>query len=422
MKSKISMLVLAIMLFSLVTTSVSASNIDKKSEIFTVVDIQSELATQSKELSFDNMFDNYDTVITNPKLFREDVSDGQVKLNVKGQKFDINLEKIGIVDDNAKIITGEGNNVSILDIPKISTYEGSVVGEKNSSVIFTVADDVLIGDIYLKNETYSIEQTTMLHNEKVVHVITSSKDEKKDRIIKEYNTDDSIVDNPRESNLSANIVLDISSLLRGTNIDIMASYDSDFNSEYSNPTAEIQNILSGVDSYAFSDANVDLNIKTYRYYTNIPEGTNNEIYNDFKDVAEDDRDSTSSDLAFLFSGKEMDDEGIGTGAVYTGSSGQAYAVAQMVSAGTFSSYQASSTGKRVLTAHELGHNFGATHNEAYTWGNWPSYYTCMRSPFEGTSYPNYMQIEFSNLNDHGDSSHNNILHVVSNKGTIAGFQ
>jgi hypothetical protein len=46
----------------------------------------------------------------------------------------------------------------------------------------------------------------------------------------------------------------------------------------------------------------------------------------------------------------------------------------------------------------------------------------MRSPFGGISFPNYMQIEFSNLNDHGDSSHNNILHVVSNKGTIAGFQ
>lgn len=422
MKTKISMLVLAIMLFSLVATSVNASSIDKKSEILNVVDIQNEIAAQNKEFTYDNIFDNYDTVITDPKLFRKDVADGQVTLKVQDQEFNLKLEKIDIVDDNAKIITGEGNNVSILDLPEISTYKGFVVGDKNSSVILTVADDVFIGDIYLENETYSIEQTTILYDKKVVHVVTSSKDAKKDRIVTEYNTDDSIIDNSGESNLSANVALDIASLLRGTTIDIMASYDSEFNSEYSNPTAEIQNILSGVNSYAFSDANVDLNIKTYRYYTNIPDGTNNEIYDDFKGVAEGDRDTTNCDLAFLFSGKEMDGDGIGTAAVYTGSSGQAYAVAQMVSAGTFSSYQASSTGKRVLTAHELGHNFGATHNEAYTWGSWPSYYTCITSPFEGTSYPNYMQIEFSNLNDHGDSSHNNILHVVSNKGTIAGFQ
>lgn len=120
----------------------------------------------------------------------------------------------------------------------------------------------------------------------------------------------------------------------------------------------------------------------------------------------------------------MTGSAIGTSDVYTGSSSQAYGVAQMVSGGSLSSYQATSTERVILTTHEIGHIFGATHEEAYDWWNnyIYHYYTAMRTPFEGTSYPNYMQNEFSNLNNHGDSNHNNILNIVASKSTISGFQ
>ncbi|MPN06572.1 hypothetical protein SDC9_153828 [bioreactor metagenome] len=39
----------------------------------------------------------------------------------------------------------------------------------------------------------------------------------------------------------------------------------------------------------------------------------------------------------------------------------------LVSAGRLSSYQATSSQRRALTTHELGHNLGATHGEAYNW-------------------------------------------------------
>lgn len=390
-------------------------------------DIMTNVDVENAELGFNGILNSYETVTMNPKIFMNDVSDGQVTLKLLGQEFNLELQEMDIVSNDAKIITREGANISISDAPKISSYEGTVIGEKNSKAILTVADNVLIGDIYIDDKVYSIEQTSMKHSEKVVHVIYSSDDAKKNRKILEYNTDGDDTESVKQdaSSLLMNEALDYPSLLRSTpTVDIMACYDSEFIAKYSDPSAEIQGILASVESLAFSPANVNLNINAYNYYANIPNGDPKDVFADFESVAESDRDSTNSDLAFLFTGKEMSGSVIGKAYIYTGSSDRAYAIGQMVSAGSSSSYQATSTGRKVLTTHELGHNFGATHEEAYSWDICYIFhhYTAMKTPFEGTSFPNYMQIEFSNLNDHGDSSHNNILHVVSNKNTIAGFQ
>lgn len=191
---------------------------------------------------------------------------------------------------------------------------------------------------------------------------------------------------------------------------------------YSNPTDEIRVILNGTKS-AFSPANVNLNIKAFKYYTNINNDNVSNVKNAFITAASQDRDTTNSDLAILFTGKEMTGNWIGISSQYNGNSASAYAVGQMVSAGSSTPYHATPTQRILLTTHELGHMFGANHPYAYNWSVGSSkYYTVMWSPFMGTSSPNYMQNEFSNLNNHGDSSHNNILYIVNNKNTIAGFQ
>lgn len=48
--------------------------------------------------------DYFETVITNPTTFLNDVSDGQVTLKLLGQKFDLDLHEVKIVSDDAKII------------------------------------------------------------------------------------------------------------------------------------------------------------------------------------------------------------------------------------------------------------------------------------------------------------------------------
>lgn len=70
---------------------------------------------------------------------------------------------------------------------------------------------------------------------------------------------------------------------------------------------------------------------------------------------------------------------------------------------------------------KLGHNFAATHNEAYSWTeSGTQVYSTMYASWIGDSL---MKRRFSS-NDgiHGDSTHNNIQHVQSTKSTVAGFQ
>lgn len=198
----------------------------------------------------------------------------------------------------------------------------------------------------------------------------------------------------------------------------MACYDSEFQSQFSNPTSEISNMMSTVAS-AFSVGSCNLNIKAYRMYT-ISNSDSHTVLNRFISAAATGRDSTNSDLAFLFTGKELTDiDVVGTAHEYSGSSNSAYGLAQMVSAGASTTYHATADERRALITHEFGHLFGATHGEAYDWYvGTVHYYTCMWEPFKGPT----MQSEFSNLNNHGNSNHNNILHIAANKGTISGFQ
>lgn len=263
----------------------------------------------------------------------------------------------------------------------------------------------------------------MINKERVVQVVYSS-DAFKDLKILEYVSDGEDMEEVQNYALTPTLnQTQISALLLSVpTVDIMACYDSEFSSVYSNPTGEIQTILNGAES-AFSPANVDLNIKAYKYYTNINNDNVSNVKTAFITAASNDRDVTNSDIAILFTGKEMTSNWNGISSQYTGSSDKAYAVAQMVSSGSSTTYHATPTQRKILTTHELGHIFGTQHSEAYKWDSGSThYYTAMWSPFMGTSSPNYMQNEFSNLNNHGDTSHNNILYIVANKNTVAGFQ
>jgi len=410
-KRNVRMFLLVILLVGIAfIPAVSATPIDNKSDIINNLDFDKKSLTK-----FNETLDNFETITTNPTAFLNDVSDGRVTLKLLGQKFDLDLQEFDIVSDDAVIITENGSSIPV---PKSYSYKGTVVDKANSSVVLTVADDVIIGQIDLDNKSYFIEQTSMKHNNKVVHVAYSS-DSIKEKKVLEYNTDIEVMGDQKDlPTRSLGQTQTATMLLSTPTVDIMACYDSEFASEFSNPNSEIQNMLTSVAS-AFSPGNVNLNIKAYKSYT-ISNGSPDSVFTSFVTTAANDRDSTNSDLAFLFTGKEMSGSEIGIGSVYNGNSGQAYAIGQMVAAGLLSSYQATSAQRKALTAHELGHNFGATHEEAYGWVVVTShYYTSMWTPFQSGSK---MKTEFSNLNNHGDSSHNNILHIATNKDTIAGFQ
>ncbi|AKJ38428.1 reprolysin family propeptide-containing metallopeptidase [Methanosarcina barkeri] len=154
--------------------AVNAATEDSKSDIINNIDFNKKL------LDFNDTLNNFETVTTNPSAFLDDAADGQVTLRLLGQKFDLKLQKIHVVSDNATITAADG---SISDAPKSYSYNGTVVGKANSSVVLTAGDGVLIGEINVDNESYYIDQTAKKYNNKVVHIVYSSDEIKKGTIL-----------------------------------------------------------------------------------------------------------------------------------------------------------------------------------------------------------------------------------------------
>lgn len=123
----------------------------------------------------------------------------------------------------------------------------------------------------------------------------------------------------------------------------------------------------------------------------------------------------------MFSGKEFDGGTLGRADPYNNANdANAHAVAQMADGVAYSGY----TDRCVLTAHEIGHNFGGLHEEAYQWTTSdPEIYhhTTMWSPFED-DYPNVMELEFSSDTDHGDATHDNIGIFEQTKDDVANYR
>lgn len=110
---------------------------------------------------FSWLLSDYEIVVTNPEIFKVSAANDTMKLRLLNENVEVELQET---------ITSTNPDIS----SRIKTYRGKVVGSPGSSVLLTVADDVILGKIDTGSESYYIEQTNKKHNGKVVHVIYSS--------------------------------------------------------------------------------------------------------------------------------------------------------------------------------------------------------------------------------------------------------
>ncbi|TQD24370.1 nitrous oxide reductase family maturation protein NosD [Methanolobus vulcani] len=145
--------VFCIMLFS-VFSAANAS--DNANSIFEPVNINNSSLRQNDYLNY------YETVTANPDIFLDDVSDGEVTMDILGQQFHLELNQTSTVSEDA--VTSE----------KIRTYGGKVVGVDNSRAGFTVTETIIIGIIEVNYTDYVMELTNKTKDGKVVIVAYSS--------------------------------------------------------------------------------------------------------------------------------------------------------------------------------------------------------------------------------------------------------
>lgn len=364
----------------------------------------------------------YALVTVDPKAFMQD-ADGkhQVTITLDGIEYQMEIHQIASpIDKNAKLIIGDSKSEKIVDLPRILSYRGVIINGETGDALFTVCEDVILGKINVGNSSYIIDQLGpgLRDDGKVVHILYNS-----DKVITDPKSqkahDAEIYENLIEEQKGLSDSASESGILAGikstSTVDLLAVYDPSFSSLFSNPNGEISNMILQVNT-AFSPTGTTIAIKEYRLATDLSSMDADDLLPEFRSKYSTLRDSTGSDLAFFFTGRDMVDAD-GIGYVYNGNARSGWALAQMVSK---SNYSGSFSQRNILIAHELGHNFGATHAQSTTWQEWLilTRYTIMNDPWEGDN----MRLEYSSPSGHGDATHNNAGIITTNKGTIASYR
>ena len=393
---------------------------------FKDVPIRDNIVSQPESIF--NTLSEYSTVTVDAEAFINDADlNKKVGFSLNNKDYTIVLTEVeSPIDSNAKLMIKSPEGKIVTEIPLIKTYHGDLLGDKTGDALFTVSDNVLIGRIKLGNKTYCIDQCGIGDDGKIIHILYDTA-----KTIKRGNPRpfDIVIRDEDSENING---IDISNqvnqngILSSSNVGLLAVYNPEFQNTYPNPTAEISNMISQVNT-AFSPADVTLTITDYYQDSVLSGSLAYPLLCDFRVEYQDERDSTNSDLAFLFTGKQLGNSVGGSFHYSNGNPANAYALAQMVSDGGI--FSGSLHHRCVLTTHEIGHNFGADHEDstssptwarAFHWVEWWIFdkYTAMWSLWQGDD----AQIEFSNSNNHGDSTHNNIQRIRDTRTTVAGYQ
>lgn len=388
------------------------------------------------KLNVQDTITKYDLLLMNSEAFRKDADSGKMTIQLAGQTFELQLEPGIWISKGDKEIIQNKTGMYEIDMPEIYNYYGSIVGVPESRVRFTVSDDAVLGWIKVGDVKYIISQVGWIKEDgekKVLHAIYRNTDKvisgiptPLDDIV--YESNDTVNIDSKSGICQTELPL---STLSTTTVYVLSVYDTEFVNNFPSPGTEIYNMMADVnDAYGVSDIGVYLDADYYYYDSDLSNTDSSPLLAEFKSENSGLRDSTNCDLAFLFSGKVFSDN-IGKSYAYTGSSNQAYAIAQMVDGDSGGTYDGTFDERCILVSHELGHNFGAGHQDAtspayakaYTWSYLGSNrYSIMYNPFKGIGSIGGMQLEFSSDTNHGDATHDNARRISGTKATVAGFQ
>lgn len=364
------------------------------------------------ELNIPPSIKKYDAVTFNQVELNSKIKK-VLQIRIKGERYNVELKRMNFenIDDG------------------VDSYEGKLTGVVNSEIILTTSDNAISGRVTVDNETFwirPVEPRKRLENGKSpLHIIYSSKDMESPKI--PATIDNGTVKAPYTlknkpaglQNVTIQSYVQVN-LLVGTDNQfytdetnwvttaqgIIAEANNQFNR---NDMQAVLHVVSYDDSKRFDLSNnasiTSQPLQTFAYYFN------NQYLN-----------SKSADISIYLGGYDVDGNVNGAAFPYPNSR---HAWAQMVRDwwGGGWTYDGSDHGRRVVTIHEIGHMFDADHEDTggYTqatyWWDWGYYYTVMWSTYKGSSGT----YEFSSINYHGDSTHDNARRIRETKTTVGNY-
>lgn len=414
------LLIVGVVLTPFVSAESNKTKYISMDECFQTIEVTT---SQEKNIEISDAIKKYDAVTIDAKAFKKNADKGSLNIVLAGDEFDVDLEPAVWVNKDIKAYCDdEDGKVKEMKMDPIYQYTGQVAGYPNSTVCFTLDDEVVLGWIEINDEMYVIEQVGWVldkNTKEVTYVIYKNSDTEYTGPAPDGNDIDMTDEEASLYISTINESTDETINAKTSSVYVLCAYDSAFSSKYTSPGTEIYNMFSQTKTaYSESYIGVNLVLDGYYYMSTLTTSTDaSTLLNDFKSKVASRRDSENSDLATLYTGRNLDGDTIGLAKQYTGSPSQAYCIAQMTSNG-ISTYQATFNQRCTLSAHEIGHNFGAVHDQATTW-SYGLYTTAMYETFlPGT----LMEFSTTDSSGHGDATHDNAGIISSHKSTVAGFQ
>jgi len=387
-------------------TQMVASGVSSKSEL------GAQGILKPEELTVPVSVKRFDLVIFNLTGLSNQIRSGSLSIRIRGELYDAELKrvKVNIVDSG------------------IYSYKGTLKGVKDSRILLTISDKVVIAEINVKGESIWIKpvepRKQVKSGKPVLHIVYSSKDTKLPmRPVKIDNGPVKLL-----NQTSAKYIKGMGVTARSGTIPIglLVATDNKFYEDESDWKATAQDIIAEANNQ-FNRDDIDLHLFVMDYddskrydLSNDPDIKSDPLGTFKEHFPASYLNSKSADLAIYLGGYDADGNGIGQAVAYPGGR---HAWAQMAS-DWLHGYSGSEHGRKAVTIHELGHNFDAGHedsggyNQAYYWWSWGSHYTVMWSGYSLTGTDEY---EFSSDNYHGDSTHDNARRIRETKATVAGY-
>jgi hypothetical protein len=387
----------------------------------------------SEELKIPSQVTKYDVVTFDSKLLNEQLKSGKrITISIGETNYLVELSRMNFedIDDG------------------IDSYYGILPGMKNSEILFTTSEKVLIGRITLENETYWIIPVEPRYRIEIsptpLHIVYNSKDVTNT----EFTIDNGTVEknpgippvNPVED-LSAINQIRSSNLLQTppsqtVTVDILVVTDT----EFWNNTAWMSVAQSIIAEANLRLSTSDIKVMLRPLYddsrrsqfssnpmkTTDPLGLLKIVY------PPSDLDLYQSDIALYLGGNNADggDQGSSFGFNLNNPDFCRYSWVQMVQDDIF--YTGTLHGQQVVSIHEIGHLFEARHNNdsgsptyarAYTWG-WPlDKKTVMWYDYSETASLTNFSSNDQSFQGHllGDNNHDNSRRISETRDIVANY-
>ena len=388
--------------------------------ITSVSELEAKRIQNPSELNIPSSVKKYDVVTfdhtgLNSKIIRT------LQIRIKGKRYQAELKRFNFenIDDG------------------INSYRGKLIGVASSEIMLTIGDSAINGRVTVNNETFwirPVEPRKRLEKGKSpLHIIYSSKDMESPETpaaidmntIKALYSPQSKPAGQQKKTIQDHV-----------QVDLLVATDNQFYQDETDWMITAQDIIAEANNqFGRSDIQVLLRVVLYddskrNNLSGDPNVKSSPIWTFYNNFPESYLNSKSADIAIYLGGYDVDGYIYGVTWGYdSGTPWNRYAWAQMIRDwwGGGWRYGGSDHDRRVVAIHEIGHMFGAEHEDtegyarATSWSNrglsQGNYYSVMWSSYQGTS----TTYEFSSPDYRGDSTHDNARKIRETKSKIANY-